>query len=79
MEPAGLVKPVEAAVNKVETESESEEDSSSDDEDEDSEMEGELTPFESVQKRIEVSFINFQLYINGYVLVFFKSETSPSL
>lgn len=61
MEPAGLVKLIEAAVNEVESESESEEvsGSSSDEEDEDSEMGEDLTPFESVQKRIEVSGSRF--------------------
>lgn len=61
MEPAGLVKPFEAAVNEVDSESELEETSgsSSDDDDEDSEMEDDLTPFESVQKRIEVSGLSF--------------------
>lgn len=60
VELAGPVEPVEAAVGEVESENESEEGSgsSSDDEDEESGMEDDLTPFESVQKRIEVSWVS---------------------
>ena len=67
------VKHVEAAVDKSESESE-EGSGSSSDEEEDSEVEDDLTPFERVQRRIEVSLplLIFSSVMEYYALLLIR-------